>query len=122
MAITVFGIKNCNTVKSAVDWLKKNDVAFEFHDFKARGISPEKLKHWCEQSSWEKILNKRGTTWRQLPTAIQDKVTSESAAIALMHDKTSVIKRPVIESGGKIVAVGFEIAEYEDLFKRKRKA
>ena len=122
MAITVYGIKNCSTVKSAVDWLKKNDVDFDFHDFKSRGISPEKLKHWCEQTSWEKFINKRGTTWRQLPTSVQEKVTSESAAIALMQDKTSVIKRPVIESDGQILALGFDIAEYEHLFKRKRKA
>jgi arsenate reductase (glutaredoxin) len=121
MSVIVYGIKNCNTVKSALEWLKKNNVDYEFHDFKSKGVPAEKLKEWCAQSSWENLVNKRGTTWRQLPTSIQEKVNSQSAAIALMQDKTSVIKRPVIESGGKVVALGFQIAEYDEVFKTKRK-
>ena len=121
MPVTVYGIKNCNTVKSALDWLKKNAVDFEFHDLKSKGISAEKLKEWCEQSSWEHFVNKRGTTWRQLPSSVQEKVNSQSAAIALMRDKTSVIKRPVIESAGKILALGFDATAYESVFKTKRK-
>ena len=84
-------------MKSALDWLKRNNVDYEFHDFKARGITAEKLREWCAQSSWESFLNKRGTTWRQLPPTVQEKVNNQSTAIALMQDKTSVIKRPVIE-------------------------
>ena len=120
MSIIVYGIKNCNTVKSALEWLKRNNVDYEFHHFKARGITAEKLREWFAQSSWESFLNKRGTTWRQLPPTVQEKVNSQSTAIALMQDKTSVIKRPVIESAGKVVALGFQIAEYDEVFKRKR--
>jgi Spx/MgsR family transcriptional regulator len=108
MAITVYGIKNCNTVKKAVDWLQQNNVEFEFHDFKSKGITDAKLKEWCAQTGWESLVNKRGTTWRQLDPKVQAKITNQTAAISLMKDKTSVIKRPVVESGGKIVALGFD--------------
>ena len=114
MSLVVYGIKNCNTVKSALDWLKRNNVEFEFHDFKSKGISAAKLKDWCAQSGWESFVNKRGTTWRQLPEDIQQKVTNQSAAISLMQEKTSVIKRPVIESSGKILALGFDEERYRD--------
>lgn len=116
MAKTVYGIKNCNTVKSAVDWLKKNKVEFEFHDYKSKGISEAKLKAWSKQVGWESLVNKRGTTWRQLDEKVQNKVTKESSAIALMMEKTSVIKRPLIESEGKVLAIGFDEGEYAKKF------
>jgi arsenate reductase (glutaredoxin) len=108
----VYGIKNCNTVKSAIDWLNKNKVDFEFHDYKKSGISEAKLSEWCKQVGWENLVNKRGTTWRQLDEAIQKKVTNEKSAIALMIGKTSVIKRPLIEKNGKVFLLGFDDAEY----------
>ena len=110
--MTVYGIKNCNTVKSALDWLKKNNVEFEFHDYKTKGITDAKLKSWSKQVGWESLVNKRGTTWRQLDPTEQAKVTSEAAAIALMKEKTSVIKRPLIEVDDKVVTLGFDEAEY----------
>jgi arsenate reductase len=113
---TVYGIKNCNTVKNALDWLKKNKVEFEFHDYKAKGADPAKLKTWSSQIGWEKLVNKKGTTWRQLDEKVQNKVTSEKTAIDLMLEKTSVIKRPLIESKGKVVALGFDEAEYKKAF------
>lgn len=116
----VYGIKNCNTVKSALDWLKRNNVDFEFHDFKSKGISESKLKEWCVQSGWQSLVNKRGTTWRQLPPDVQDRIIDESSAISLMQEKTSVIKRPVIESDSKIVALGFDENHYEKTFKPAR--
>lgn len=116
MALIVYGIKNCNTVKSALDWLRNRGVEFDFHDFKARGISETRLREWSRQIGWARLVNKRGTTWRQLPPSQQDKVTGQSAAIDLMKDKTSVIKRPVIEASGKILAVGFSPEEYEKIF------
>jgi Spx/MgsR family transcriptional regulator len=109
----VYGIKNCNTVKSALEWLKKNKVDFEFHDYKSKGITEAKLKAWSKQVGWERLVNKKGTTWRQLDEAVQKKVTNESAAIALMKDKTSVIKRPLIEKDEKVLVLGFDEAEYE---------
>ena len=114
--MTVYGIKNCNTVKSALEWLKKNKVEFEFHDYKSKGITEAKLKDWSKQVGWESLVNKRGTTWRQLDEAIQKKITSESAAIALMIDKTSVIKRPLIEENGKVLALGFDEDVYGKMF------
>ena len=109
----LYGIKNCNTVKSAIDWLKKNNVDFEFHDYKTKGITDAKLKEWSKQVGWESLVNKRGTTWRQLDEKIQVATTNEKSAIALMTEKTSVIKRPLIERDGKVVLVGFEESEYK---------
>jgi Spx/MgsR family transcriptional regulator len=112
----VYGIKNCNTVKSALDWLKKNNVDFEFHDYKSKGITDSKLKSWSKQVGWESLVNRRGTTWRQLDEKIQAKITNEAAAISLMKDKTSVIKRPLIEKDGKIIALGFDEDQYQKIF------
>jgi Spx/MgsR family transcriptional regulator len=116
--MTVYGIKNCNTVKSALDWLKKKKVEFEFHDYKAKGITEAKLKEWSRQVGWESLVNKRGMTWRQLDESAQKKVTSEKAAIKLMKEKTSVIKRPLVESNGKVVVLGFDEVEYARKFKQ----
>jgi len=110
--MTVYGIKNCNTVKSALDWLRKHNVEYDFHDYKTKGITDAKLKSWSKQVGWESLVNKRGTTWRQLDPTAQAKVTSESAAIALMKEKTSVIKRPLIEIDDKVITLGFDEAEY----------
>ncbi len=114
--MTLYGIKNCNTVKSAIDWLKKHHVEFEFHDYKAKGITASKLKEWSSQVGWEILVNKRGTTWRQLDEDVQKKITNEKAAIELMIGKTSVIKRPLIEEKGKVVALGFDETEYGKAF------
>jgi len=112
----VYGIKNCNTVKRALDWLNEHSIEFEFHDYKRAGITREKLKHWSKQVGWSSLVNKKGTTWRQLDEAVQAKVTSESAAISLMTEKTSVIRRPLIEDRGKVLALGFDETEYERIF------
>lgn len=113
----VYGIKNCNTVKSALDWLNRHNIKFEFHDYKKSGITESKLKAWSNQVGWENLVNKRGTTWRQLDEAIQKKITSEKSAIALMMDKTSVIKRPLIEKNDKVVLLGFDETTYTQKFK-----
>ncbi len=113
----VYGIKNCNTVKSAIDWLKKHNVEFEFHDYKSKGITDAKLKGWCKQVGWESLVNKRGTTWRQLEESVQNKITNEAAAIPLMKEKTSIIKRPLVEVDNKVVALGFDEGTYAKTFK-----
>ena len=112
----LYGIKNCNTVKTAIDWLNKNKIAFEFHDYKKQGITAAKLGAWSKQVDWESLVNKRGTTWRQLDEAEQKKVTNEKAAIALMMEKSSVIKRPLIEDGDKVLLLGFDEEEYKKKF------
>ena len=109
----VYGIKNCNTVKSALNWLKENHIHFDFHDYKTKGISEDKLKEWSKQVGWEKLVNKKGTTWRQLEDEVKNSITNEKAAIALMKEKTSVIKRPLLERDGTVVLLGFEVAEYD---------
>jgi Spx/MgsR family transcriptional regulator len=93
--------------------LKRNKIEFEFHDYKKSGITPSKLSDWSKQVGWENLVNKRGTTWRQLDEASQKKVTNEKAAIALMMEKNSVIKRPLIEKNGKVVLLGFDEDEYK---------
>jgi arsenate reductase (glutaredoxin) len=114
--MTIYGIKNCNTVKSAIDWLKRNNVEFEFHDYKTKGITSQKLREWSKQVGWETLVNKRGTTWRQLEEVIQKAVKSEASAIDLMKEKTSVIRRPLIEKDGKVLTLGFDEETYRKLF------
>jgi arsenate reductase (glutaredoxin) len=115
--MTVYGIKNCNTVKSAIEWLKKNKIEFEFHDYKKSGVTAAKLTEWCQQVGWESLVNKRGTTWRQLDDADRKKVTDEKSAIVLMLEKTSVIKRPLIEEDGNVILLGFDEGSYKKAFK-----
>ena len=104
--IIVYGIPHCDTIKKTRDWLKKNKVDFEFHDYKKSGITKDKLTVWCKQIRWEVLLNKQSSTWRGLVPELQEKITSQSAAIKLMTENTSIIKRPVIETGQHIL-VGF---------------
>lgn len=111
----VYGIPNCNTVKKATEWLKNSQNTFEFHDYKKKGITAEKLKEWSKQVGWEKLLNKKGTTWRTLSREEQQKVADEKSAIELMIKKPSVIKRPVIETDEKLL-VGFDEEEYMNSF------
>ncbi len=112
----VYGIKNCNTVKKALEWLKARDITFEFYDYKRHGVTDEKLKSWSAQVGWEKLVNKKGTTWRQLDEVVQSGVTNEKTAIQLMKEKTSVIKRPLIERDGKVIVLGFDETEYKSKF------
>ena len=114
----LYGIKNCNTVKSSIEWLKKKKIEFEFHDYKSKGIAEAKLKDWIKQVGWESLVNKRGTTWRQLDKKVQAGVTNEKSAIALMLEKTSVIKRPLIEKNEKVIALGFDENTYNTLFRK----
>ncbi|MEK0422892.1 MAG: hypothetical protein RLZ95_802 [Bacteroidota bacterium] len=114
---TVYAIPNCNTVKKALDWLKANKVTFEFHDYKKLGITTAKLTAWSKEIGWEALINKKGATWRQLPKEVQEKITTQKAAIALMMEKTSIIRRPLIEENGKILALGFDETEYKKALK-----
>ena len=111
--VIVYGIPNCDTTKKALTWLKENKITFSFHDYKQEGISKTKLEAWCKKTGWETIFNKRSTTWRELSEAEQKKVTGKTAAIKIMMDHNSIIKRPVIEIDEKLI-VGFN----EDEIKR----
>ena len=106
--LTLFGIKNCDKVKKAMTFLKDKQIDYIFHDYKKSGITEEKLNQWIKQIGWEKLVNKQGTTWKMLDKNLQAQVTDAKSAIALMIEKNSVIKRPLLEKDGKIVALGLE--------------
>ena len=113
----VYGITNCNTVKKALDWLKANHVDYEFHDFKKLGVNSEKLAEWDAKAGYEKFLNKQGLTWKQLDPEVKDSVKTADDALALLQQKTSMIKRPVIEDGG-FLFFGFDEDVYRQHFKK----
>lgn len=112
----VYGIKNCDTVKKALTWLSENGIEYDFHDYKKLGITEEKLTEWSEKVGYEPLLNKKGTTWKKLDSEIQNSITSPGSAFKLMQDKTSVIKRPILERHGEIV-VGFDPEAIQKLLK-----
>jgi arsenate reductase (glutaredoxin) len=117
----VYGIKNCDTVKKSLTWLKENGISFEFHDYKTEGISKKKLTKWSQQVGWEVLLNKKGTTWRNIDPETQQTIDNEESAVELMEKNTSVIKRPVIEQNGQVLFVGFDAEKYaEKLIKNKK--
>jgi Spx/MgsR family transcriptional regulator len=107
----VYGIPNCDSVKKAFTWLKENNVQFEFHNYKTDGISKQKLKEWCKHFGWQNVLNKKSTTYKELSIDEQEAITNEAAAINLMVDKTSSIKRPIVEFDGKYL-MRFNEEEY----------
>jgi len=108
--ITIYGIKNCDTMKKARAWLDKKGVAYSFHDYKAEGIDKAHLEKWAKQAGWETLLNRAGTTFRKLPDKDKANIT-EKKALALMLAQPSMIKRPVLEVGKKLL-VGFKEDEY----------
>ena len=110
MRVTIYGIKNCDTMKKAFTWLEKNKVDYVFHDYKKEGAPPAKLKAWSKQVGWEKLANSRGPTWRKIPEAERENL-NEAKALALLEKNTSAIKRPVIEAGATLL-VGFDEAEF----------
>lgn len=113
--ITMYGIPNCDTIKKAKKWLEANGIDYEFHDYKKKGITKAKLKDWCKQADWEVLLNRRGTTWRKLDEETKASI-NKTSAIDIMAENTSIIKRPVIETGDDIL-VGFSTDTYEAAFK-----
>ena len=114
MKVTVYGIKNCDTMKKARAWLDKNGVAYDFHDYKVAGIDGGQLEKWAAKVGWELLLNRAGTTFRKLADKDKEGLT-EKKAIALMIAQPSMIKRPVLEAGGKLL-VGFKPEQYAEIF------
>jgi arsenate reductase len=108
--VTIYGIRNCDTMKKAFAWLDDHGVAYRFHDYKTAGIDAATLKAWSRQVGWEVLLNTRGTTWRKLTPAQQANV-DEAKAIRLMADSPSLIKRPVLDGAGALL-VGFRPEAY----------
>jgi Spx/MgsR family transcriptional regulator len=112
MPITIYGIKNCDTMKKARAWLDKHGVDYAFHDYKTAGIERERLETWAKKVGWETLLNRAGTTFKKLPEKDKDGVT-EQKAIALMLAQPSMIKRPVLDLGRDRLLVGFKPEAYE---------
>ena len=110
MAVTIYGIKNCDTMKKARAFLDKHKVAYAFHDYKTNGIERGKLEGWAKKAGWETLLNRAGTTFKKLPDKDKEGLT-EKKAIALMLAQPSMIKRPVLEVSGKLL-VGFKPEVY----------
>ena len=109
--ITIHGIKACDTMTKARAWLDHRNIAYHFHDYKSAGITRPMLEQWCRTVGWETLLNRAGTTFRKLPEADRQNL-NEAKAIALMLAAPSMIKRPVLESEGRLI-VGFKAEVYE---------
>jgi Spx/MgsR family transcriptional regulator len=111
LSITIYGIKNCDTMKKARAWLDKHGVDYAFHDYKSTGIEREQLERWSKKVGWETLLNRAGTTFRKLPDKDKNGL-SEKKALALMLAQPSMIKRPVLDPGGGKLLVGFTPERY----------
>jgi arsenate reductase len=117
-AVTIYGIKNCDTMKKARAWLDGRGVTYEFHDYKSAGIDRGVLEGWARAAGWETLLNRAGMTFRKLPEKDKTGLT-EKKALALMLAQPSMIKRPVLDVGGKLL-VGFKPEQYEKAFDARR--
>lgn len=110
MTTILYGIPNCDTVKKARTWLEAQGIAYTFHDYKKLGVDADRLAAWCAALGWEKVLNRSGTTFRNLPDAEREGL-DEARAIALMLAQPSMIKRPIVEYGGGLL-LGFKSEEW----------
>jgi arsenate reductase len=118
LTVTIYGIKNCDTIKKARSWLEDEGVDYSLHDYRTAGIDRERLVRWCMELGWEALLNRAGTTVRKLPDA-DKRVADARKAIALMLAQPSLIKRPVLDLGGRLL-VGFKPEWYESALRATR--
>lgn len=116
MSLTIYGIKNCDTMKKARTWLDTHGIAYSFHDYKLSGIDLAQLEAWCTAVGWETVLNRAGTTFKKLDETRKSDLDYYKA-LGLMMEQPSMIKRPVLEAEGS-VTVGFKPETYAALFKR----
>lgn len=111
MELTIFGIKNCDTMKKAMKWLDDNGVAYHFHDYKKEGVPEAALKQWLDALGWETVINKRGTTWRKLDDETKDTMDAKKA-VSVALENPSLIKRPILQND-KILTAGFNADEWQ---------
>lgn len=109
--ITVYGIKNCDTVKKALKWLTENNFNPVLHDYRVNGLDPLWLNEMAEKFGWETLVNKKSTTWRNLDSSVKDNLDRESA-LQVLQDNPTLIKRPIVISN-EIALIGFNLAEYQ---------
>jgi len=114
---TLYGIRNCDTVKKARRWLEENGIEYRFHDVRTDGISRADLQHWMQTLDWGDLLNRRGTSWRKLPESVRNSI-NKSRATRLMLDNPAIIKRPVLACGDKLY-LGFSADSYRSIFQRQ---
>ncbi|MFI3276379.1 ArsC family reductase [Vibrio sp.] len=114
MTITMFGIPNCDSIKKAKKWLEAEGIEFEFHDYRKQGITEKLVTSFCSELGWELVLNKRGTTYRQLSQEQKDTLTEEKA-VALLVEQPAMIKRPILKVDGKL-HIGFKADQYAAIF------
>ena len=107
----MYGIKNCDTIKKAKKWLEANHIEYEFHDYREQGVNPIQLRSWVSEHGWEVLLNKRSTTWRNLPDETKQNM-DEVLALHVMEDQPTIIKRPVLETATQRL-IGFKEADYQ---------
>ncbi|WP_261815726.1 ArsC family reductase [Vibrio gallicus] len=114
MSVIMYGIPNCDTIKKAKKWLLENDIEFQFHDYRKQGIDTDLVNEFCHLLGWEQVLNKRGTTYRQL-TDEQKQTLNEQTLIPLLVEHPAMIKRPIIRIG-ELLHIGFKAEQYNDIF------
>lgn len=117
MTTTIYGIKTCDTVRKARNWLDGQKADYRFHDFRVDGLDPKALRGWAKQVGWEKLLNRGSATFRELPEADKAGI-DEKKALALMQANPTIIKRPVLDVDGR-VTVGFKPEIYEQAVAQK---
>ena len=111
--LTVYGIRNCNTMKKAFAWLDEHGVDYAFHDYKKQGLDRDRVEQWLDQAGWESLINKRGMTWRRLAAETRDNMDRETA-IEVMLDNPSIIRRPLIEREDGEIMLGFDQDRYQE--------
>ena len=112
--VTIYGIRNCDTMKKAIRWLDEHQVEYKFHDYRRDGLDSAQLEAWEKEIGWETLLNRRGMLWRKLPSASRDSMNRQTA-LQLMRDNPAIIKRPLLDLGDRRV-LGFKPEEYAQLF------
>ena len=111
---TLYGIKNCDTVKKARKWLEQNNIDHRFHDFRADGLGKKQLEAWVDQLGWETLVNKRSTTWKALDDSVKHSL-DDTSVVPLILESPTLIKRPLLEKDD-LVKTGFKAADYQNIF------
>ena len=116
MTVTLYGIKNCDTMKKALAWCNEHGVTYDFHDYKKSSIDRARLVAWCKAVGWKSLVNSKGTTFRKL-TPEQQNITTQGEAVALMMEYPSLIKRPVVETSSGQLLIGFDSTLFASFLK-----
>lgn len=114
--VKIYGIKNCDSMKKAFNWLTERGIPYEFHDYKKQGVPRDRLVAWCKTLGWKSLVNTKGPTWRKLTPEQQD-ITTQNKAVATMMEHSSVIRRPMVETESGHLLVGFDPMMFESFVK-----